>query len=117
MNWLMAPAFASTGRVVTQSPFSFLEFSFSNSLSADCRRRLHLAITPNRGSDACAARHAAALIQQHFFKRREEEQHVRLLAAEAHQADSPDLTFHRSESAGDFDIEFVEQLIAHFRIV
>jgi hypothetical protein len=26
----MAPAFASTGRVVKQSPFSFLEFPLSN---------------------------------------------------------------------------------------
>src|SRR5437773_4962384 len=115
MNWLIAPAFASTGRVVTRAPvdpFSvisikssgrkrnlkgyfvpyfryplslhFLTSAILSFLSADCRRGLHLRVTPNCRSHARAARHAESLIEQALLERRQEQQHERLLAAVAH---------------------------------
>src|SRR5207245_5671098 len=115
MNWLIAPVFASTGRVVTQSPSSV--FPLSIFLFADRHRGLHLRVTSNRRSYARATRHPEALIQQALFQRRQEEQHKGLLAAVAHETDAPNFALDRPESAGDFDVEFVEQLIPHFPIV
>src|SRR5260370_8892328 len=121
MNWLIAPVFASTGRVVTQSPspgFHFPFYSFSPIfLSADRRRGFHLRVTLNRRSHARAARHPESLIEQALFQRRQKQQHVRLLAAIAHQPYTPDHALHFSESSGNLDIELVEQLIAHLHII
>src|SRR5690348_2113284 len=58
-----------------------------------------------------------ALIEQDLFERREEEQHIIFLARIAHQANAPELAFDGAEAAADFDIEFVEELIAGFGVV
>src|SRR5260370_17427148 len=95
MNWLIAPVFASTGRVVTQSPSpnslltvhaEMLRFALYDkrrdahtSLAADSGGGLHLRVTPNRRSHACAARHAEALIAQTLFQCRPDHQHQPLL--------------------------------------
>src|SRR6266581_6737019 len=142
MNWLIAPVLASTGRVVTQSPsfhnsnlkplfraeslrflpgrsrgishrYALPRHSF---LPADGSRGFRMGITPHGRSDARAAGHAEALIEQRLFQRRKEQQHVRLLAAVAHQSHAPDLALHGPESAGNLDIELVEELISHLYI-
>src|SRR5260370_29551478 len=133
MNWLIAPVFASTGRVVTQSPLEqssvagdklsirkkILKGDFHSLLllSTHCRSGLHLRVTPNRRSHSRSARHAESLIEQALFQRGQEQQHERLLAAVAHQSHAPDFSLHQPESSGDFDIELVEQLIADVRVV
>src|SRR5438067_7911904 len=87
------------------------------SLAADSGSGLHLRVTPNRRSNSGATRHAESLIEQALFQRRQEQQYEGLLAAVAHQSHTPDLALHRTEPAGDLDVEFVQQLIAHFPIV
>src|SRR5580693_1143510 len=104
------------------STFYFFAFSVcdrtgSSFLSADRSCRFHLGVAADGGTHTGATGNAESLIQQHFFECREEQKNVGFLAAVAHQSHAPDLAFHGAESAGDFDIEFVEQLVAHLRIV
>lgn len=68
-------------------------------------------------TDTGAGRHAVALIGQNFFERREKLQDKRLLAAVTHRAEAPDLALERSNASGDFDVEFIEELVANFGVV
>src|SRR5713226_3661443 len=79
MNWLIAPVFASTGRVVTQSPLE--HFSVASDphlvrkrilkrdshslllLSTHSGSGFHLRVAPNRRSHAGATRHPETLIE------------------------------------------------------
>src|SRR6267378_5760173 len=133
MNWLIAPVFASIGRVVTQSPSltgrSIVYAAMPRFARHDKRRTghasltahggsgLHLAIAPNRRSHAGATWDPEALVEQTLFQRRQEQEHVWFLTAVAHQPYAPDFSLHRSESAGDFNVELIEQLIPYLRIV
>src|SRR4029077_14468353 len=127
---------AKTGSVVTQAPSkkaTVISHQFSAGkescvkippasalrtfLSADGRGGLHLRVTTNRSSHTSAVGHADSLSEQTLFERREEQQHKWFLAAVAHQSNAPDLALHRAEASGDFDVELVEQLIAHFHVV
>src|SRR5215469_5753554 len=58
-----------------------------------------------------------ALIDEDLVERREQLQDERLLAAIAHRAEAPNLALGEANSAGNFDIEFVEQLVANLRII
>ena len=66
-----------------------------------------------RRGNARARGKPESLVEQNLFERREEQKHVRFLARIAHQADAPHLALDRAQAAGNFDIEFVEQLAAH----
>ncbi len=57
-------------------------------------------------------RKTVSLVEQDSFERGHKQQYIILLAGVAHQADAPDFAFYRTNSAGDFDIEFIEQLAA-----
>src|SRR5260370_24881996 len=100
MNWLIAPVFASTGRVVTQSPLEqssvaadklpirkkILKGDFHSLLllSTHCRSGLHLLVTPNRRSHSHSPRHAESLIEHAHLHHAQEQQHDRRLPPSAH---------------------------------
>src|SRR6202522_2730652 len=67
-----------------------------------------LLIAANRRGDACAGRNAQSLIEKNFFKRGQDQQHVGILAGVAHQSNAPYFSFHRTKTAGNFDVEFVQ---------
>src|SRR5271156_6687625 len=76
-----------------------------------------MAIAFDGGGDAATGGDAQALVEQDFFESGQEKQDVGVLVGVAHQADAPDFAFHRTEAAGDLNVEFVEQLLAHFAVV
>src|SRR3984957_12588038 len=76
-----------------------------------------MAVAFDGGGDSATGGDAQALVEQNFFEGGEEKQDVGVLVRIAQQADPPDFAFHRAEAAGDLNIEFVEQLLAHFAIV
>src|SRR5882762_10377932 len=81
------------------------------------RRGFCLDVDAQGRADAGSRRRTVPLIGERFFNGGEELQHERLLAAVAHQAKAPNLVFEWAKAAGDFDVEFVEKLVAEFCIV
>src|SRR6185437_10983029 len=86
-------------------------------LSAAYNRRLSRLLRIVNRRRACRTRRKAeALIGERLFHRRKKKEDVGTLAGVAHQADSPDFFLHGTKPAGDFDIEFLEQLPSHFAV-
>src|SRR5580704_12617153 len=109
MKSLIAPTFGIHAASDTAINFLPQGFSLARALSRACHRSLSgLLIAANGGGYTGASRDAQSLVEQNFFKRGEKQQHVGILAGIAHQAHAPDFSFHWTEAAGDFDIEFVE---------
>src|SRR5207248_10525409 len=84
----------------------------AGSASARRRRSSYVRVMLHCRTDASAACHTESLVNQALLKYREEQQHVGFLAAVAHLTHEPDFPFNRTEASGDFNIEFIEQLIA-----
>src|SRR5215469_14527638 len=93
-----------------------LPLRVTSSASSD-RRRFRLRVAFDRARHARPGRMVMPLVEQRLIHRGEQLQNERLLAAIAHRAQPPDLPPGRSNAAGDFDIEFVQKLIAEFYIV
>ena len=69
------------------------------------------------GGDARAGLEAMLLLGQELLEGREQQKDVGWAAAVAHQADSPDFAFERTQAGADFDAEALEQSFADGRIV
>src|SRR5258705_1718895 len=76
-----------------------------------------LDVNAQGGADAGSRRRTVPLVGERFFNGGEELQHEGLLTAVAHQAQAPDLVLEGAKAAGDFDVEFVQKLVAEFCIV
>src|ERR1700719_1217767 len=81
--------------------------------AAHCCCRACVRVALYCGAYACPTWETEALVDQSFFQGGQEQQDVLSLTAVAHQAHAPDSGFQRAQAAGDFDIEFIEELIAH----
>src|ERR1700676_480549 len=131
-NVLIAPALASDGLDTASLCFSLVSVgtvltslgfwpaapdAAFPALAADCGCGIHMRVTPYGCADSSSGRNAEALIQEHLFQHREKHQNIGLLAAMAHQADAPDFGLQRPKTAGDFDVELIEQLVPYFTVV
>src|ERR1700739_2081158 len=71
----------------------------------------------NSASDAAAGSMTVALVEKSLIQGGKELEDEGLLAAVAHGTEAPDLSLQCADAAGDFNVEFVEELITKFGVL
>src|SRR5208282_5474633 len=78
---------------------------------------MRLGVASNGGTDRSARRVAVAVVEESLIQSRKQFQDEALLTAVAHGAEAPNLALQLADATGDFNIEFVKELVAEIEAI